>query len=84
MRRTTSALCVAAVILCACSHENVKSEYMGTASMDENQVMQLLDQHGYTAISNLHENGQDWVGSATKDGRPVSFDIDKSGTIHSR
>ncbi len=70
--------------LAACAHEDTKSEYMGTGSMDQSQVMQLLNQHGYVDISNLHKNGPDWVGSASKDGQAVSFDIDKHGTIHTK
>ena len=70
--------------LAACSHEHTKSEYMGTAAMDQEQVMQLLNQHGFVDISNLHRNGSDWVGSASRDGQAVGFDIDKSGTIHTK
>ena len=70
--------------LAACAHEHTQSEYMGTGSMDQEQVMQLLNQHGFVDISNLHKNGPDWVGSASKDGQAVGFDIDKRGTIHTR
>ena len=70
--------------LAGCAHENTSSEYMGTGSMDQEQVMQLLNQHGFVDISNLHKNGADWVGSASKDGQAVSFDIDKRGTIRTR
>lgn len=85
MRRIIMLSTAAALLgLAACSHEHVKSEYVGTASMDEEQVMQLLNQHGFTDISNLHKNGADWVGSASKDGQAVGFDIDKSGTIHTK
>jgi hypothetical protein len=71
--------------LSACSgREKVRSDYIGTASMDQDQVTQLLTQSGYQDITNLHKNGRDWVGSGTKDGSPVNFDIDKDGTIHTR
>jgi hypothetical protein len=52
--------------------------------MDQDQVTQLLYQHGFVDISNLHKNGSDWVGSASKDGQSVGFDIDRSGTIHTK
>jgi hypothetical protein len=78
-------LLVAALALAACSgRESVKSNYIGTASMDQDQVTALLSQNGYQDITNLHKNGQDWVGSATKDGSPVNFDIGKDGNIRTR
>ena len=77
--------CSAGLALAACSgRENVKSGYVGTASMNEDQVTQLLLQQNYTDITGLHENGRDWVGEAQKEGQPVSFDIAPNGTIHSR
>jgi hypothetical protein len=78
-------VCAAGALwLAACAHEHATSEYMGTGSMDQEQVTQLLNQHGFVDISNLHKNGPDWVGSASKDGQAVSFDIDKRGTIHTK
>lgn len=79
-------LCSAVLTLSACvvGREDVKSTYVGTASMTEAQVTQLLNEKGYHEIINLHLNGPDWVGSATKDGSPVSFDIDKGGNIHTK
>lgn len=71
-------------LLGGCAHEHVRSGYVGTASMDQDQVMQILNQRGFVDISNLHKNGDDWVGSASKDGQPVNFDIDKSGNIHTK
>jgi hypothetical protein len=71
--------------LSACAvHEDVKSSYVGTASMDQSQVMQLLNQNGYQEVTNLHKNGPNWVGSAAKDGAAVTFDIDKDGKIHTK
>ena len=70
--------------LVACTHEHTKSEYLGTGSMDQEQVTQLLNQHGFVDISNLHRNGSDWVGSASRDGQAVGFDIDKHGNIHTK
>ena len=78
-------LCSVLVTLVACvGRENVRSGYLGTASMNSDQVTQLLVQNGYEDITNLHKNGQDWVGSARKDGTPVNFDIGKDGTIRTR
>jgi len=78
-------LCSSVLALSACAtHEDVKSSYIGTSSMDEAQVTQLLDQQGFHDITNLHKNGPDWVGSATKSGNAVNFDIDKAGNIHTR
>jgi hypothetical protein len=65
----------------ACSPENVKSGYVGPASMSQDQVAQLLNQKGFTGIMGLHKNGQDWVGAAQKDGQQVNFDIARDGTI---
>lgn len=79
-----AALCATLLLLAACGRENVKSSYLGTASMSEDQVTQMLNNNGYQSITSLHKNGQDWVGSATKDGTPVNFDIDKSGTVHTK
>lgn len=80
-----AALLACLLTLSACSgREKVRSDYIGTASMDQDQVTQLLAQGGYQDITNLHKNGRDWVGSATKDGSPVNFDIDKDGTIRTR
>jgi hypothetical protein len=78
-------ICSALLVITACAgHEEVKSGYVGTGSMSQDQVMQLLAQNGYQDIDGLHKNGEDWVGSANKDGSPVSFDIDKKGAIHSK
>jgi len=69
----------------ACSSERVRSDYVGPASLDQDQVAQLLNQQGYTDITGLHKNGNDWIGAATdRDGRQVNFDIDKDGTIHTK
>lgn len=69
----------------ACSTEHVQSGYVGPASLSQDQVTQLLNQQGYTSVSGLHKNGNDWVGSAVnKDGQEVNFDIDKDGTIHTK
>lgn len=69
----------------ACSTERVHSGYVGPAALNQDQVAQLLNQQGYTDITGLHKNGDDWIGAATdKDGQQVNFDIDKSGTIHTK
>jgi hypothetical protein len=74
--------------LSACSmfgRENVHSGYVGTASLNQDQITRLLNEQGYTNVTGLHKNGPDWVGSATdKDGQTVNFDIDKDGTIHTK
>ena len=92
MRKTAivALLCCGPLTLMACSemrgheHENVKSNYVGVASMDQDQVTQLLNKQGYGEITNLHKNGPDWVGSANKDGQMVNFDIDKDGNIRTK
>jgi hypothetical protein len=87
MKRAIPLPCCAAllVLLSGCAaHETVKSGYVGTATMNEDQVTQLLNQQGYTEVTNLHENGQDWIGSANKGGQVVNFDIDKRGNIHTK
>jgi hypothetical protein len=85
MRAAGVLFCSALVTLTACSgREQVKSGYVGTSSMDQDQVMQLLNQQGYTDVTNLHKNGPDWIGAATKDGSTMTFDIDKNGKIHTK
>jgi len=81
----TALSCAAVLTFAACStHERVRNDYVGTGSLDESQVTQLLNSNGYHDVTNLHKNGQDWVGSATKSGNPVNFDIDAAGTIHTQ
>lgn len=65
--------------------ERVHSDYVGTAALSQDQVTQLLNQQGYTDITGVHKNGNDWIGSAVnEDGQQVNFDIDKGGTIHTK
>ena len=65
--------------------EKVESGYVGPAAMSRDQVTRLLNEQGYSDITGLHMNGNDWIGSAmNKDGRQVNFDIDKGGTIHTK
>lgn len=85
MRALTVLLCSSALAIAACaSHEDVRTAYVGTSSMTQDQVQQLLTQNGFTEVSGLHKNGMDWVGSGYKDGQAVNFDIDKKGVIHSK
>ena len=73
------------LLLEACGgREDVKSSYIGTASMNQEEVTQLLNQQNFKEITGLHKNGRDWVGEAQKDGQPVSFDIAADGTIHTK
>jgi hypothetical protein len=72
------------LVLAACAHEDVKSGYVGPASLSEDQVSQMLQQQGYTGIAGLHKNDRDWVGAAEKDGHQVNFDISPDGTIHTK
>lgn len=67
------------------SSENVRTAYAGTASMTADQVRQLLHNQGYSNVTHLHQNGDDWVGAATtSNGSHVDFDIDKKGVIHTK
>lgn len=87
MNRAIALPCCAGLLvllLGGCAHEDVKSSYVGTSAMNEQEVTQLLNQQGYTDVVNLHENGQDWIGSASKDGHVVNFDIDKNGNIRTK
>lgn len=76
--------CVVFLGIAACSRESVKSGYVGPASLNEDQVQQLLEQQGYSQITGLHKNGRDWVGAAVKDGRQVNFDIAADGKIETK
>ena len=86
MRRTAIVVMVSAafLIISACAHEDVKSGYVGPASLSQDQVAQLLGQNGYSEITGLHKNGQDWVGAAQKDGQQVNFDVARDGTIRTK
>lgn len=67
------------------SSENVRTAYAGPASMSARQVTQLLHNQGYTNVTGLHQNGDNWVGAATTSaGNHVDFDIDKNGVIHAK
>lgn len=67
------------------SSENVRTAYAGTSSMTEEQVAQLLHNQGYTNVTDLHQNGDDWVGAATTNtGNHVDFDMDKKGVLHTK
>lgn len=67
------------------SSENVRTAYAGPASMTADQVTQMLHNQGYRNVTGLHQNGDDWVGSATTStGKHVVFDMDKDGVIHSK
>jgi len=53
--------------------------------MTADQVTQMLHNQGYRNVTGLHQNGDDWVGSATTStGKHVVFDMDKDGVIHSK
>lgn len=87
MRKLSLVICL--MLLGACSAfgggAKVEKGYVGTASLDEQQVTQLLNQNGYTNIVGLHKNGPDWIGTATnRSDQTVSFDIDKDGTINTK
>lgn len=84
MRNLSIVTCL--VLLTACSSfgsgERSEKGYVGTASLGQDQVTQLLNEKGYTHIEGLHKNGPDWIGSATNaSGQQVNFDIDKNGNL---
>lgn len=76
--------CALALVSACANREDVKSGYVGTASMNEDQVTELLTQQNYTQVTGLHKNGRDWVGQAEKDGQAVNFDIAADGKITSK
>ncbi len=85
MKNLPIILCVTLLSACSAFGGGAKSQtsYVGTASLDEQQVIQLLNQNGYTDVVGLHKNGSDWIGSAkNRNDQTVNFDIDKDGTIH--
>ena len=88
MRKVSWLSLVLVTFVSACSlfgGEKVHSSYVGPASMDQDQINRLLYEQGYTHITGLHKNGNDWVGSGiNRDGQTVNFDIDKAGTIHTK
>ena len=88
MRLMPALIFLLALSTSACSMfggEKVQSDYVGTGSLDQSQVAHMLSEKGFTDITGLHKNGQDWVGSAmNKDGQQVNFDIDKTGTIRTK
>jgi hypothetical protein len=65
--------------------ERTQAGYVGTASLDQDHVAQLLRDKGYSDIIDLHMNGNHWIGSATNPaGQSVAFDIDKDGVIRTK
>lgn len=67
------------------SSENVRTAYAGPAVMTADQVRQLLHNQGYTNVTGLHQNGDNWLGSATtRTGTHVTFDMDRNGVIHTK
>ena len=90
----TSAFIATALVasLAACSSlygsdssPTTKTSYVGTSSMGPTEVGQLLRNNGYSHISNLHKNGADWIGSAVnQSGKPVAFDVDQNGVVHTK
>jgi hypothetical protein len=92
MRTATLLVGTALVALGGCSlldrastSENVRTAYAGPATMNAQQVAQLLHNQGYRHVTDLHQNGDDWIGAATTaTGTRVDFDIDKNGVIHTK
>lgn len=87
MRNLSIVTCLVLLGACSAFGGGARSEksYVGTASLDEQQVTQLLNQKGYTNIEGLHKNGSDWIGAARNTtGQQVNFDIDKDGTISAK
>ena len=89
----TSAFIAAVLVasLAACSSlygsdsPTTKTSYVGTSSMGPTEVAQLLRNNGYSDIANLHKNGADWIGSAVnQSGKPVAFDVDQNGVVHTK
>jgi hypothetical protein len=44
-------------------------------------VKEMLEQHGYTAVTDVTESPDGYTASATKDGREVELEIDPAGKI---
>lgn len=87
MRTLSIVTCLMLLSACSAFGGGAKTEngYVGTASLDEPQVTQILNQNGYANVEGLHKNGTDWIGSATnRNGQTVNFDIDKDGAIHTK
>lgn len=87
MRNLPIVVCLTLLSACSAFGGGAKTEkdYVGTASLDQDQVTQLLNQHGYANVTGLHKNGPDWIGSAINNtGQTVNFDIDKDGTIKTK
>jgi len=87
MRNMLVVSCLMLLGACSAFGGGPRSEkgYVGPASLDEQQVSQLLRQKGYTNIQGLHKNGSDWIGSAVNSsGQQVNFDIDKDGTLSAK
>ena len=87
MRSVSVVICCMLLGACSAFGGGAKTEngYVGTSSLDEQQVTQVLNQNGYANVEGLHKNGSDWIGSATnRNGQTVTFDIDKDGTIKTK
>lgn len=83
MNRLRALLCVHAVAVAGCvAHVHTTPRPTEAGSMSREQATQVLIHQGYRNISNLHKNGEDWIGTATKHGKPATVDIDKIGNIN--
>ncbi|HEX4892780.1 MAG TPA: PepSY domain-containing protein [Hyphomicrobiaceae bacterium] len=55
------------------------------SGLDEAQVRKLVEDQGYTALTNLRrENDGTWQGDATKDGQTVKIGVDRLGQLTRR
>jgi len=83
MYRCSSLLCFSLVALCGCAaHVHSDPGLNEPNSRTREQAVQILIHDGYRDITDLHRNGEDWIGTATKHGKRANVDIDKTGNIN--
>lgn len=53
-----------------------------TAPINESQARQILQDEGYSNVSNLRETNNGWQASATRNGQSTTVNVDNYGIVH--
>jgi hypothetical protein len=53
-----------------------------TAPINASQARQILQDEGYSNVSNLHETSNGWQASATRNGQSTTVNVDNYGIVH--
>jgi hypothetical protein len=81
MRPFAVLLCSCLLTVAACAPHVRVTPRVATTAITREQATQILIHEGYRNITDLHQNGEEWVGTATKRGKTATFDIDSNGQV---